>query len=98
MANLVLKNNTADNDVSLEFNRDSNASWRIINSNGTLYMRCNYTSSVGDYYDALSLAYDTSHGEISQLSPRPYVTTLQGAFSAIFAPYSSSAFIMAQSL
>ena len=61
MANLVLKNNTAANDVSLEFNRGSNASWRIINNSGTLYMRCNYTSSAGDYYDALSLAYNTGN-------------------------------------
>ena len=61
MANLVLKNNTAANDVSLEFNRGSNASWRIVNSSGTLYMRCNYTSSAGDYYDALSLAYSSGN-------------------------------------
>lgn len=61
MANLVLKNNTAANDVSLEFNRGSNASWRIVNSSGTLYMRCNYTSSASDYYDALSLAYNSGN-------------------------------------
>lgn len=59
MANLILKNNTPANDVSLEFNRGSNASWRIVNSSGTLYLRCNYTSTAGSYFDVLSLKYNT---------------------------------------
>lgn len=59
MANLVLKNNTIANAVSLEFNRDTNASWRIVNDGNNLYLRCNYTTEVGDYYNVVAFSYNS---------------------------------------
>lgn len=59
MANLILKNNTIANDVSLEFNRGTNASWRIVNDGGNLYLRCNYTTEVGDYYNIATFSYNS---------------------------------------
>jgi hypothetical protein len=61
MANLILKNNTPANDVMVELNRDTNASWRMVNSGNTLYLKCNYTTKVGDYFNVFSLAPNTGN-------------------------------------
>lgn len=62
MANLVLKTNTAGNDVSLEMLRgDSYCDWRIINTGGNLCMQANWTTKKVDYYNALKLDYNTGN-------------------------------------
>lgn len=58
MANLVIKNNVGT-DVSLTLDRDSNASWRFLNSNGILYVQNDFTSAKGDYFNVLTLNYNT---------------------------------------
>ena len=67
MANLVLKNKK-HTDVMLELYRgDANedyASWRMINSSGTLYLKCNYTDKVVDYFNVFTLAYNTGHATL----------------------------------
>lgn len=47
----------------IELNRNTNASWRITNS-GYLYLQCNYTDKAGDYYDVLTLAYNTGNATL----------------------------------
>ena len=60
MANLVLKTNTAGNDVSLEMLRgNSYCDWRIINAGGNLCMQANWTTAKVNYYDVLKLEYNT---------------------------------------
>lgn len=46
-------------DVSLELWRNSAASWRFLNSTGTLKIQSNYTTSAGDYFDCLTLNHNT---------------------------------------
>lgn len=48
-------------DIYLEMWRGANASWKMINNNGTLRFQCNYTSAAGSYYDALTVAYNTGN-------------------------------------
>lgn len=60
MANLVIKNNN-NADVSLTFDRNTNASWRIVNSEGILYFQNDWTSAKGDYFNVLTLNYNTGN-------------------------------------
>ena len=48
-------------DIYLELWRDSNASWKILNSSGTLYFQNNYTSTVGNYFNCIALEYNTGN-------------------------------------
>ena len=64
MANLILKNNTAANDVMVEFNRGSNSNWRLVNSGGNLSAQCNYTDSAGSYYKVLELFYKSGNATL----------------------------------
>lgn len=48
-------------DIYLEMWRGANASWKFLNNSGTLRIQNNYTSAVGDYFDVLSLAYNTGN-------------------------------------
>lgn len=48
-------------DIYLEMWRGVNASWKFLNNSGTLRIQNNYTSAVGDYFDVLSLAYNTGN-------------------------------------
>ena len=55
--------NSGGGDASLTFDRNANAGWRFINSNGTLYTQCNYTTAKGDYYTVMSLEYNTKKAD-----------------------------------
>ena len=48
-------------DIYLEMWRGTNASWKFLNNSGTLRIQNNYTSAVGNYFDVLSLAYNTGN-------------------------------------
>lgn len=48
-------------DIYLEMWRGANASWKMLNTSGTLKFQCNYTSAVGSYYDALTVTYNTGN-------------------------------------
>jgi len=48
-------------DGSLEIWRGTNASWKILNTSGKLKFQSNFTSSVGNYYDAMILDYNTGN-------------------------------------
>lgn len=48
-------------DGSLEIWRGTNASWKLLNTGGILKFQSNYTSSVGSYYDAMTLDYNTGN-------------------------------------
>ena len=48
-------------DIYLEMWRGTNASWKMLNNSGALRFQCNYTSTVGSYYDALTIAYNTGN-------------------------------------
>lgn len=49
----------AGGDVSVELWRGTNASWKILNQGGVLKLQCNYTSTVENYYDVMTLTYNT---------------------------------------
>lgn len=68
-AQMVLANSSGGN-VALEFNRNTNASWQILNSGGTLYFDNNYgTQAESKYnYRSLSLQYKTGQGAIPYLN------------------------------
>lgn len=51
--------NPSGGDCYIEFNRGSNADWRIVNSAGNLYLQSNYTTSKGGYYNVLQLNYNS---------------------------------------
>ena len=55
--NLKLANSSAGAN-SIELYRGTNASWKIVNE-GYLFIKSNYTTTAGDYYDILTLAYNT---------------------------------------
>lgn len=60
---LTLKN-TGGSDVSLIFDRNTNANWRIINNNGDLKFQNDWSSSKTDYFDCLTLNYTTGNATI----------------------------------
>ena len=51
--------NTGGNDVSLVFDRSSNANWRVRNSLGKLLFECDYFTKKTDYYQAMTLDYNS---------------------------------------
>lgn len=52
-------------DVYAELWRGAYASWKILNTGGTLKFQSNYTDKVGDYFDCLTVAYNTGDVAIS---------------------------------
>ncbi len=48
-------------DAYIELWRGTSASWRQIVVSGTYKLQSNYTSAVGSYYDALTVAYNTGN-------------------------------------
>lgn len=48
-------------DIGIELWRGTNASWRLLNTSGTLVFQNNYTTQVGDYFPVLELAYNTGN-------------------------------------
>lgn len=57
--NLRLNGDGGTGNVQLELWRGTNASWKILNTGGDLKLMCNYTSTVGNYFDVLNLSYNT---------------------------------------
>lgn len=51
----------AGRDISLELWRGTSASWKFLNTSGTLKLQNNYVSSAGSYFDVLTFAYNTGH-------------------------------------
>lgn len=47
----------------IELYRNNSASWMLYNS-GNLRLQCNYTDTKGDYYDVLTLAYNTGNATL----------------------------------
>lgn len=62
--NLRLTGDGGTGDVQLELWRGINASWKILNSAGNLKLMCNYTSTVGNYFDVLNLNYNTGNAQL----------------------------------
>lgn len=60
-SNTISINNTSGNSdtVTLELYRKNVSSWRLQNKLGDLYIQNNYTTTVGDYFDVLTLNYNT---------------------------------------
>lgn len=56
---LVKLDGTKATSNGIEFWRGSNASWKVVNNAGDFYIQSNYTTTAGDYYDVLRLAYNT---------------------------------------
>lgn len=48
-------------EIYLELWRGTAASWKMINTNGILKFQCNYTTTAGTYYDALTIAYSSGN-------------------------------------
>ena len=51
-------------DIYLELWRGSNASWKILNSQGYLKFQSNFTTTAGNYFDVLKLDYNTGNGTL----------------------------------
>ncbi|MDE6534163.1 MAG: hypothetical protein K2M27_11610 [Muribaculaceae bacterium] len=51
----------AGGDVSLQLWRGTNASWRFLNSGGTLKVQSNYTTAVTSWFDCVTVDYNTGH-------------------------------------
>ena len=51
----------AGGDVSLQLWRGTNASWRLLNSGGTLKVQSNYTTAVTSWFDCVTVDYNTGH-------------------------------------
>lgn len=63
MANLVIKNNS-QSDVSLTLDRGNNANWRMLNSSGILKVQTDWTDKKGNYYNVITLNYNTGNATI----------------------------------
>lgn len=48
-------------DIYLEMWRGSYASWKMLNTHGILKFQSNYTSTVGSYYDCLTITYNSGN-------------------------------------
>lgn len=62
--------NVDGGDVIVEWNRSVNASWRMVNTGGSLYLQCNYTTVKTDYYNAAKFNHNKGAVEL-------YTGTLQ---------------------
>lgn len=62
--------NVDGGDVIVEWNRSGNASWRMVNTGGSLYLQCNYTTVKTDYYNAAKFNHNKGAVEL-------YTGTLQ---------------------
>lgn len=82
---LKLYNNGSGNNY-IELWRNTNASWRLVND-ANFYIQSNYTTSVGDYYNILSLEYNTGNAtfkgrlEVDALTIKNASATAHLAFS-----------------
>lgn len=56
--------NASGGDVDLIFDRNTNASWKVLNSQGNLHFQTDWTNSKGGYYDVMKLHYNTGNMEI----------------------------------
>lgn len=56
--------NSSGGDTDLIFDRNTNASWKILNSQGNLHFQNNWTTSKGGYYDVMKLHYNSGNVEI----------------------------------
>ena len=57
--NVTSNGSTSSEDMYLEMWRGTNSSWKMINSGGHLKFQNNYTTTVGNYFDVLHLAYNS---------------------------------------
>lgn len=73
-------------DIYLEMWRGTSASWKMLNTSGTLKFQCNYTSAAGSYYDALTVAYNTGN-----VWAKGSITSATGHFSSSTTTYINSA-------
>ena len=57
----LIINNTGTGTSSLELKRSGNnaADWKFLNNSGNFYIQNNYTSTQGDYFNVLTLVYNT---------------------------------------
>lgn len=70
-------------DVNLELWRRAYASWRFINSGGNLHVQSNYTDKAGNWYDVITLNYNSGNmstkGTVT--SPKYFNRTTYGGSS-----------------
>lgn len=59
--NIASDGSVSTGDIYLEMWRGDKASWKLINTDGTFKFQCNYTDKVVDYYDALTIGYNTGN-------------------------------------
>lgn len=57
-------NNVNKSDIYFEMARGTNADWRFLSSSGNLYIQNNWTTSKGDYFNVLTLNYNSGNGEL----------------------------------
>lgn len=51
----------AGGDVFAELWRGTAASWKLLNTGGTMKFQCNYTDKAGNYYDCMTIAHNTGN-------------------------------------
>ena len=54
--------NVNGEDVALILDRNTNASWKILNTSGVLKFQSDYTTAKGEYYDVFKLDYNSGNG------------------------------------
>ena len=60
--NLIINSEDASTPMITLFRKGSNkADWRIVNTSGNLKFQSDYTTAVGDWYDALTVEYNTGN-------------------------------------
>ncbi len=64
--NMRLSSSTSGSgaDVYAELWRGGAASWKILNTGGVLKFQSNYTTAAGDYFDCMTLSYNTGNAYI----------------------------------
>lgn len=64
--NMRLSSSTSGSgaDVYAELWRGGAASWKMLNTGGVLKFQSNYTTAAGDYFDCMTLAYNTGNAYI----------------------------------
>ena len=70
--------NTSGIDAEIVLDRNSNANWKLLNSAGNLSFQSDYTTVKGDYYNALTLNYNSGNATFKGAVTAP---TFSGALS-----------------
>jgi hypothetical protein len=62
----IIAKNSTGGALSLTLDRGSNANWRWLSDNGNFIAQCDYTSKKGNYFNVLTMGYNTGNVSVDR--------------------------------